>query len=93
MIGHLSRALTLTLCLVLLSLFLICPVLARDVPKMTKEKLKSILDHPDVVVIDVRYSKNWQDSDLKIKGATRGNPKDFRSWVEQFPKGKTLVLY
>ncbi|KPK23765.1 MAG: hypothetical protein AMK69_17505 [Nitrospira bacterium SG8_3] len=60
---------------------------------MTKEELKGVLEHPDVVVIDVRHTENWQDSEVKIKGATRGNPTDFKTWAAQFPKDKTLVLY
>lgn len=81
------------LSLIILVMFIFTPVVAKDVPKMTKEELKGILDHPDVVVIDVRHTESWQDSDVKIKGATRGNPKDFRSWAGKFPKDKTLVLY
>jgi hypothetical protein len=87
------KSLTLSLVLILLGLFLFRPVAAEDVPRITKEELKGLLGHPDVVVIDVRHSQNWQDSDLKIKSATRGNPDQFSSWFDQFPKDKTLILY
>jgi hypothetical protein len=73
--------------------FLISSVAAEEAPKMTKEELRGVLDHPDVVVLDVRYSESWQDSDLMIKGATRGNPANFDSWADEYPKEKTLVLY
>jgi hypothetical protein len=82
-----------SLSLILLGSFLFRPVAAEDVSRITKEELKGILGHPDVVVIDVRESQNWQDSDIKIKSATRGNPDQFSSWYNQFPKDKTLVLY
>ncbi len=82
-----------SLSLILLGLFLFRSVAAEDVPRITTEELKGTLGHPDVVVIDVRYSQNWQDSDLKIKSATRGNPDNFSSWFDQFPKDKTLILY
>ena len=89
----LSRSLKMTLSLIVLGLLISWPLGAQDVSRMTKEELKGILGHPDVVVIDVRYSQNWQDSDLKIKSAIRGNPDNFSSWFDQFPKDKTLVLY
>jgi len=76
-----------------LGLLISWPLAAEDASRITKEELKGILGQPEVVVIDVRYSQNWQDSDLKIKSATRGNPDNFSSWFDQFPKDKTLVLY
>ncbi len=93
MISNLSRSLTMVLVLVVLSLFISWPLAAEEVSRITAEELKGILGHPDVVVIDVRLSQNWQASDVKIKSATRGNPDNFSSWFDQFPKDKTLVLY
>ncbi len=87
------KSLNVSLSFVLVSLFLSWPLGAQDVPRITKEELKGILGQPEVVVIDVRLSQNWQDSDLKIKSAIRGNPDNFSSWFDQFPKEKTLVLY
>ncbi len=87
------KSLNVSLSFVLVSLFLSWPLGAQDVPRITKEELKGMLGHSDVVVIDARHSQNWQDSDLKIKSATRGNPDNFSSWADQFPKNKTLVLY
>ena len=81
------------LSLVVVGLFVSWPLGAQDVSRITKEELKGILGQPEVVVIDVRLSQNWQASDLKIKSATRGNPDNFSSWFDQFPKEKTLVLY
>ncbi len=66
---------------------------ADEVPRMTKEQLKALLDDPDVVVLDVRRGKNWKESEKKIKGAVRENPKRFKSWAHKYPKDKTLVLY
>ncbi len=93
MIKNLSKSLKMTLSLIVLGLLISWPLGAQDVPRITAEELKGILGNPDVVVLDVRYSQNWQDSDLKIKNAIRGNPDNFSSWFDQFPKEKTLVLY
>ncbi len=64
-----------------------------DAPRMTKDELKARLGSPDLLVIDVRYGKDWTDSDLKIKGAIREDPKAFDSWASKYPKDKTLVFY
>ena len=82
-----------SLILIVLGVFLFSSVAAEDAPKISKEELKRILDRPDVVVIDVRHTESWQNSDFMIKGATRGNPANFDSWADQLPKEKTLVLY
>jgi len=67
--------------------------IAAEVPRMTKEELKTKLDNPDVVIVDVRVGKDWKGSEFKIKGAVRGNPAEFSSWAEKHPKDKTFVLY
>ncbi len=67
--------------------------IAAEVSRMTKEELKSKLDNPDVVIVDVRVGKDWKGSEFKIKGAVRENPAEFSSWAEKYPKDKTLVLY
>jgi len=66
---------------------------ADEVPRMTKEQLKALLDDPDVVILDVRTSRDWKGSEKKIKGAIRENPKGFASWAHKYSKDKTLVLY
>jgi rhodanese-related sulfurtransferase len=76
-----------TLCMLVQS------AIAAEVPRMTKEELKSRLDDPDVVIVDVRIGKDWKGSEFKIKGAVREDPTDFSSWADKYPKGKTLVLY
>ena len=67
--------------------------MAAEVPRMTKEELKTNLNDPGVVIVDVRVGKDWKGSEFKIKGAVRENPADLSSWVGKYPKDKTLVLY
>jgi len=64
-----------------------------DAPRMTRDKLKAMLGNPDLLLIDVRYGNDWTESDLKIKGAVREDPKTFDSWANKLPKDKTLVFY
>ena len=64
-----------------------------DVPSVTKEELKAMLDDPAVLVLDVRRASDWQSSEFKIKGAIFADPSDYSSWAKTYPKDKTLVLY
>lgn len=64
-----------------------------EAPRMTKEELRAQLGSPDLVIVDARYGKDWTDSDLKISGAIREDPKKFDTWKGKYPKEKTLVLY
>jgi hypothetical protein len=69
-------------------------VLDAKVPRMTKEDLRSLLDNPEVIILDVRIADEWKRSDLKIKGAVHEDPeKDYKSWASKYPKDKTLVFY
>ena len=64
-----------------------------EAPRMTKDELKAMLGNPDLIIIDVRYGKDWTESDVKIKGAVREDPEAFDSWAKKYPKDKTLVFY
>jgi len=66
---------------------------SAEAPRMTKDELKAMLSNPDLVIIDVRYGKDWTDNDLKIQGAVREDPKAFDSWANKYAKDKTLILY
>jgi hypothetical protein len=73
------------------------PLLAKDigpdVPRLTKEQLKSRLGDPDVIIVDVLVEEQWETTDQKIPGAVHENPEEVESWATKYPKDKTLVLY
>ena len=65
-----------------------------EAPRITKEQLLAMMGNPEVVILDVRESGSWKDSQWKIKGAMREDPtKDVKTWAEKYPQDKTLVLY
>lgn len=66
---------------------------AEQVPRMTKEQLRPLLGNADVLILDVRASRDWSRGGRKIKGAVRENPKRFKTWAHKYSKEKTLVLY
>lgn len=89
---HLKNGLLMTLSLVFL-LGLIGMATAADVPRISKETLKSELGNPRVVVIDVRAMGDWQSSEWKIQGAVREDPGDVENWQKKYAKDKKIVLY
>jgi rhodanese-related sulfurtransferase len=66
---------------------------SADVPRMTKDELKAMLDNPDWVILDVRAQSDWKGGDSKIKSAIREDPESVNSWAEKYMKDKTIVLY
>jgi rhodanese-related sulfurtransferase len=67
---------------------------AADVPRISKEELKSMLNDPEVVILDVRASGDWDNSKRKIQGAVREDPNNSaKSWADKYSKDKTIVLY
>jgi predicted sulfurtransferase len=68
---------------------------ALDVPRISKEELKSMLGNSDVVVIDVRTSFERKMSLKRIKMAVREDPDPtkVKSWARKYSKGKTIILY
>ena len=81
---------------IMTGLFLLTPfstVLGKNIPLITKEELKPLLNDANVVIIDVRGGRDWSSSEFKIKGAVHGDPKKVTDWQGNFPKDKKLVLY
>lgn len=81
-----------TLCLTVVGISALT-ALAQEAPRITKEELKETLGNPDVIIIDVRLGRDWENSELRIKGALREDPGNVNSWISKYPKEKTLVLY
>ncbi len=79
--------------LFVLTCLLMTGAYAADVPKMSKEDLKSLLGKPEVIIVDVRTGTDWTSSQTKIKGAVREDPPKVSSWMDKYPKDKTLVFY
>jgi rhodanese-related sulfurtransferase len=74
-------------------LAMVVPAMSQEVPRISKEDLKEMLGKPDLVIVDVRTDSDWNASTVKVKGAVREEPDKVDSWIEQYPKDKTLVLY
>jgi hypothetical protein len=60
-----------------------------EVPRMSKDELKSRINDPNVSIIDVRRRKKKE----KIKNATPEDPEKVESWMAEYLRNKTLILY
>jgi len=63
------------------------------IKKIPIDELKNMLDNPDLTIIDVRYQKDWEESDMKIKGAVREDYMRVETWADKYPKDKPIFLY
>jgi len=68
-------------------------VSAPEIPRITKEEAKEMLNNPDVVFLDVRSGSDWRASDIKISGAVYGDPANFKDWISTYDPNKTYILY
>jgi rhodanese-related sulfurtransferase len=64
-----------------------------DVNWISKDELRAVLDDSDTAVIDVRTEKDWNASDVMVKGAVREDSADISAWAKNYPKDKKLVFY
>ena len=82
-----------TFLVIILLFFTASSAPALDIPRITKEQLKSEIGKPGVTVLDVRTDPDWDSSQFKISGAIREEPSQVDKWMNKYPKDKELVLY
>ena len=90
--GWLQAFLAVGLSIAVVGIFTL-PTSAASVKRISREELKSILNNPDVIILDVDREGNWKDRDRKILGAVRENPKDIETWMDKYARDKPIVLY
>jgi rhodanese-related sulfurtransferase len=88
--NNLAIVFVFTLCLTVL------PVQAaakNQAPRITKEELRPMLGAPDLVVIDVRTERQWEQSEIKIPGAVHEPPFESKQWGSKYDPDTTVVTY
>jgi hypothetical protein len=85
----------LRICLMCISFAVAGPALAGppQADKLSKEELLPLLCSPRVTAIDLRFGRDWYDSNVKMKCAVREDPMKPGQWIDKYPKDKMLVLY
>ncbi len=66
---------------------------ADNVPRISIKELNEIIESPDLVVLDVRIGRDWNNSDRKVVGAVRVNPRRINSWAGDYQTDRKIVLY
>lgn len=67
--------------------------ISADVPRVTRDELRTLIEEGDVAVLDVRTGRDWKSSEYKIHTAVREDAGQVTSWATKYPKDKDLVLY
>ena len=68
------------------------PTTVEQVPRLTKEAVKEMLGKPDVVIVDIRYIKQYEQSDKKLPGGGVRQPRELRR-VRQEPPAEGQDLH
>jgi hypothetical protein len=63
------------------------------IPRMSIEELKRQIDNPNLIVVDVRSSHDWEESATKITGSVREDASNTINWIAKYPPNKTIVFY
>jgi rhodanese-related sulfurtransferase len=63
------------------------------VKRISPEDLNEMLEHPEVVILDVRKTHDWEESDEMIEGAIAENPSHPEKWMNRYSANLTYVLY
>lgn len=90
-----KRVLLLGIAIILLaSCALVSPGLRlSEVPRIEPERLLSMMNDPDVTILDVRTGQDWTEATHKIKGAVREAPGEFSRWALKYPRDRKYILY
>ena len=87
----------LTALLVIIGLTLAGPSPLADqsdwAPKISIEELRSRLDEPNLVIIDVRSEREVERGGVKIKGAVWRDRGEVEAWAREYDKDQTIVVY
>ena len=65
----------------------------QEAEMISPEGLQAIISDPDVLVIDLRTPRDWNQSDSKIPGAVRYDPQKLESWAQDLDRDQKIVTY
>lgn len=60
---------------------------------ITPQELKAMLSEKGLVVLDMRNSRDWEESGKKIPSASRIGNTDIDSWAQDVDKDRKIVVY
>ena len=63
------------------------------VKRIAPGDLNEMLEHPEVVILDVRKKQDWEESEEMIEGAIAEDPQHPEKWMNRYSRELTYVLY
>ena len=93
---RLLKWLFLSLLFVLLNQLIVPAVFSATdaVPRITVQDLKAKMDKgEDIVIIDVRAGREYEDSKIKMKGAIRISIVQLENRINELPRDKEIITY
>jgi len=93
---QLLKLLLLSLLFVLLNQLIVPAVFSATdaVPRITVQDLKAKMDKgEDIVIIDVRAGREYEDSKIKMKGAIRISIVQLENRINELPRDKEIITY
>ena len=64
-----------------------------EASRISKEKLKELLDDPGLILIDTRVKQQWAKAEFKLPGARHGSPWTPEEWGKELPRDQIIVTY
>ena len=90
--SHRRRVVWLSLLLLLLVACTRVPTLGAEVPRLTAEELKSILDDgKPAVIVDARSARSF--AKRRIPGAVSMPVREIKDRLDELPKNATIAFY
>ena len=93
---QLLKLLLLSLLFVLLNQLIVPSAFSATdaVPRITVQELKAKMDKgEDIVIIDVRAGREYEDSKIKMKGAIRISIVQLENRINELPRDKEIITY
>lgn len=66
---------------------------AETIERISPQALAKMMGASDVLIVDVRLTKDKKKSGEMIKGAKLEDPSNLEQWLGKYPKDKTIVFY
>jgi len=93
---RLLKGLFLSLLFVLLNQLIVPAAFSATdiVPRITVQELKAKMDKgEDIVIIDVRTGREYEESKIKMKGAIRIPIVQLENRINELPRDKEIITY
>ena len=69
------------------------PSATPEAQRISKERLRKMLDDPRLVLIDTRVKQQWDKAEFKLPGARHASPWEPEEWGKELSRDQIVVTY